>query len=73
MIPGEELDRSYDGVTVNPITAIERHIKLAYRAELILQLLKQAGLPFSLFTHEALVMAADALEWALHKPDADEE
>lgn len=60
-----ELKEPHDQVTIDPRAAIERHLKLAHRATLILEMLEQAGIPFSRFTHEALVMVTEAVDFAL--------
>jgi len=71
MIPGFERDRTFDTGEISPDTIIERHIKLAHRCELVLLALKQAGLPFSKLTWEALVMATECFEASIDESDSE--
>ena len=73
MIPGFEKDRTLDTDEVSPDQMIERHIKLAHRCELVLLALKRAGLPFSRFTWEALVMATECFEAEMDAAEPEED
>ena len=64
-IPGFERDRTYDHTETDVDAVMERHYKLTHRMELIWLALKQAGIPLSRFTMEALALAAEALDCAL--------
>lgn len=65
------LKEPYDQVSIDPRAAIDRHLKLAHRATLILEVLEQAGIPFSRFTHEALVMVTEAVDFSLAEIEVD--
>jgi hypothetical protein len=66
-----DLKEPNDQVTIDPRAAIERHVKLAHRATLILEVLEEAGIPFSRFTHEALVMVTEAVDFSLAEIEVD--
>ena len=60
-----EKDRTFDKVEVTLDEALSRHIQLTHRAESIMLALKQCGIPLSRFTHEALCMVTENLDFAL--------